>query len=304
MNFFVEEPQHCIINAEHSTDGGSTHTVHGKRGQHSYGNKREKSKSGVSCENCSKTSRTKPDCYSRNKFKNYWALQNHTITNADGQLLKALCIGIKLPNGNKQTRALLKVKIYSPDMVFTLISIGCPNEVNCSVIFQKGMCIIRNPDGCVIGTIPHADGLYQLLAPKQKSSAEHVNITAGKMSISEAHHKLGHISHTTIRNPIWTSQITGIKLNMDLKPEFCEPCAKTKSARLLVPKKSDTHATESGCIGTYGDQLPWGSVETLMLLLAQTIATIQTRSTSSQRRVILLNPINRMRHLLRCNQAI
>ena len=43
---------------------------------------------------------------------------------------------------------------------------------------------------------------------------------------------------------------------MDLKPEFCEPCAKTKSARLLVPKKSDTHATESGCIGTYGDQLP------------------------------------------------
>ena len=87
-------------------------------------------------------------------------------------------------------------------MVFTLISIGCPNEVNCSVIFQKGMCIIRNPDGCVIGTIPHADGLYQLLAPKQKSSAEHVNITAGKMSISEAHHKLGHISHTTIRNPI------------------------------------------------------------------------------------------------------
>ena len=65
MNFFIEEAQHCVINAEHSADGGSVLAVQGKKGKHSYGNKREKSKSGVSCENCSKPGHTKPDCYSK-----------------------------------------------------------------------------------------------------------------------------------------------------------------------------------------------------------------------------------------------
>ena len=81
-------------------------------------------------------------------------------------------------------------------MAFTLISIGRLDEANCSVVFQKGMCIIRNPDGCIMGTIPRADGLYRLLDPKQKTPAEHANIATGKMSISEVHRKLGHISHT------------------------------------------------------------------------------------------------------------
>jgi hypothetical protein len=60
------------------------------------------------------------------------------------------------------------------------------------------------------------------------------------MSISEAHHKLGHISHATIKHAILTGQITGIELDMDSKPNFCEPCVKAKAARLPFPKKSDT----------------------------------------------------------------
>jgi len=80
---------------------------------------------------------------------------------------------------------------------------------------------------------------------------EHANIATGKMSISEAHCKLGHISHTAIRNAISTGQIIGIELDMDSKPEFCEPCAKAKSARLPFPKKSDTHATK------YGERVHW-----------------------------------------------
>ena len=63
MNFFIEEAQHHIINAECSANGGSTLTVQGKKGKQNYSNKREKSKSGVSCKNCSKPGHTKPDCY-------------------------------------------------------------------------------------------------------------------------------------------------------------------------------------------------------------------------------------------------
>jgi hypothetical protein len=60
------------------------------------------------------------------------------------------------------------------------------------------------------------------------------------MSISEVHCKLGHISHATIKHAISTRQITGIELDMDSKPDFCEPCVKAKAARLPFPKKSDT----------------------------------------------------------------
>jgi len=122
-----------------------------------------------------------------------------------------------------------------------------------------GMCIIRNPDGHIM--VPHANGLYCLVDPKWKSPVKHANITTGKMSIGEAHCKLGHISHTTIRNAISTGQITGIKLNMHSKPEFCEPCAKAKSAGLPFPKNSQRNcmpaqqSMENRSIGTYGDLL-------------------------------------------------
>jgi hypothetical protein len=38
---------------------------------------------------------------------------------------------------------------------------------------------------------------------------------------------------------------------MDSKPEFCEPYAKAKSARLPFPQKSDTRATK------YGESVHW-----------------------------------------------
>jgi hypothetical protein len=137
---------------------------------------------------------------------------------------------------------LLKGTVYALDMAFTLISVGRLNKADCLITFQKGMCTIRNPEGQIMGTILMANGLYHLVNIGKGTSSDHANIAAGKMSISEAHRKLGHISHSAIRNAISTGQITGIELDMDSKPEFCEPCAKAKSARLPFPQKSDTRA--------------------------------------------------------------
>lgn len=63
-----------------------------------------------------------------------------------------------------------------------------------------------------------------------------------------------------------TGQITGIELDMDSKPDFCEPCSEVWRTGPLGPAR--------------------------------------TNSTSSQRRVILLGPTNGMRHLSRHNRAI
>ena len=91
-----------------------------------------------------------------------------------------------------------------------------------------------------MATIPQADGLYGLFDLYKSNPLGHVNIVAGKMSISEAHCRLGHISHTTIKHAITSGQITGINLDMDLKPDFCRLCAKAKSTCQPFPKESDT----------------------------------------------------------------
>ena len=79
----------------------------------------------------------------------------------------------------------------------------------------------------------------------------HANVAAGKMSISEAHRKLGHMSYTAIKHAITSGWIAGIDFDVDLKPEFCKPCAKAKSACQPFPKKSDTQATQ------YGECIHW-----------------------------------------------
>jgi len=76
------------------------------------------------------------------------------------------------------------------------------------------------------------------------------------MSISEAHRKLGHISYTTIKHAISTGRITGIDLDMDSKPEFCEACVKAKSSKEPFPKKwiPELPNMASEYIGICGDQ--------------------------------------------------
>ena len=87
-------------------------------------------------------------------------------------------------------------------MAFTLISISGLDDAGSSITFSKGMCKIKNPNGWTMATIPQAAGLYRLVNLYKLNHSGHANIAAGKMSISEAHHKLGHISHTTIKHGI------------------------------------------------------------------------------------------------------
>ena len=100
-----------------------------------------------------------------------------------------------------------------------------------------------------MATIPRADGLYCLVNPYKSNPSGHANIAAGKMSISEAHRRLRHISHTMIKHAITSGRITGIDQDMDLKPDFCKLYTKAKSACQPFPKESDTRAIQFGeCI--------------------------------------------------------
>jgi len=118
------------------------------------------------------------------------------------------------------------------------------------------------------------------------------------MTISEDHQKLGHIAHAAVKHAVSNNYVTGIKLDSNSKPEFCEACAKAKSARQPFPKESTTRATK------FGEQVhwdPWGpaSVKSLNghFYVAARIddMTRETKLYFQEKKVKLLNRINKTR---------
>ena len=181
-----------------------------------------------------------PNC---SKFTNYKEVCRE-ITMADGRTLTAVGmedLHIELPNGSRKTKVTFKNAIHAPGMAFTLISISRLDKGGYSVLFSKGMCTIQDPKGRMIATIPHNDGLYKLVANQPKKT-ETANTASMKMSINKAHRKLGHIAHSAIKYAITKGIITGIKLDLDSKVEFCEACAEAKLVCQLFPKELDTRA--------------------------------------------------------------
>ena len=108
---------------------------------------------------------------------------------------------IELPNGSGKTKVTFRNAVHAPSMAFTLISISRLDKAGYSVTFNKGMCTIRNPNAKTIATIPHRDRLYKLVG-NQLKGPETANTASGKMSINEAHRKLGHIAHSAVRYAI------------------------------------------------------------------------------------------------------
>jgi hypothetical protein len=203
-----------------------------------------KSKLGT-CVDSGATQVYSPD---RSNFSNYRSI-DRDITTADGRLVKAVGVGdleLELPNGSKRTNIIFKRAVHAPGLAFTLISISRLDKANYLVLFNKGMCTIKNPKGHVIATIPHSEGLYRIT-----NTTEHANAASGKLTISEAHRKLGHISYNAIKVAVSKGYIAGIELENDSKPDFCDACAKAKSARQPFPKESHTRATN------YGERVHW-----------------------------------------------
>jgi GAG-pre-integrase domain len=136
---------------------------------------------------------------------------------------------IELPNGSGKMKTVFKNAVHAPGMAFTLIFIRKLDKAGFSVTFNKGMCTIKNHKSDTITMILHSNGPYKIAANRSNASST-ANAASEKMSISEVHRKLGHISHFAIKHAIVNGLITGINLNINSKPEFCKACAKAKLA--------------------------------------------------------------------------
>ena len=188
-------------------------------------------------------------CPDKSKFISIRSLEGQTIhTTNDGAILACGVgdISIELSNGSGKTKCILKDTIYAPEMAFTLISVSHLDQANCSTTFKGGQCIIQNPKGMVIATLPLSNDLYRLAKTSSTNLSAHANLTSAKMTIQEAHLKFSHIAHDAIKFGVTKGLIFGIDLDLTSKPEFCDACAKAKASRQPFPKISNTRAEGYG----------------------------------------------------------
>jgi hypothetical protein len=186
-----------------------------------------------------------PDC---SKLMNYREISPKPIRAADGRTFSALGKGdlkVELSNGDqKPTPIMLKNVYYSPHMAFTLMSVSCIDQAGFSLFIKGGTCIIRSSKSNVVGRIPLVRGLYRIGSSFGPSSTPSANSASKLMSISDLHRKLGHINHNDLRKMVKAEMVTGINVNLDSKPEFCEVCVKAKAEQKPFPKKSETAYTK------------------------------------------------------------
>ena len=105
------------------------------------------------------------------------------IVMADRRMLRVLGIGdvrIELPNGDKRTKSILKDVIHAPDMAFTLISVRRLDHAKCSVTFQDGVCMIKNPTGQVMAKVPHSNGLYRVNQSHTQANSNYATLSTVK----------------------------------------------------------------------------------------------------------------------------
>ena len=168
---------------------------------------------------------------------------------ANKQSFNAIATGdliINVPNGCNIMKLRLTEVLYSPAVGYTLVLIGCLDQLGYSVTFGDGTCTIHSPDNNVIGCIPktHA-GLYHVI---HTGACDGVNAAIETMMVMELHQRMGHISLIVAHHLAENRLMSGLKFGLlKDKPTFCEACVYAKATRKPIAKEHvGKHATEFG----------------------------------------------------------
>ena len=134
---------------------------------------------------------------------------------------------IDIPDGADFSQLHLKEVLYSPDVSYTLISIGNLDEEGFSAEFAGGKCVLTGPNGNHIGMIPKTSkGLYHV-----EHESEAANTAEEKLTLMKFHRRMGHISADTACKLVIKGFVTGVCLDENRNDEnfFCESCVYAKA---------------------------------------------------------------------------
>jgi hypothetical protein len=159
---------------------------------------------------------------------------------------------IEMPNGAVPSQLHLSEVLYSPEVGYTLISVGKLDDLGFDIRFRDGACTIRAPDGTQVARVPKdSSGLYRV--SHNEDSAHAVEV----ITVDQLHRRMGHIAPETASKMVRKGFVTGVKLSVDSgTPTFCESCIYAKATRKLVPKERE--GEQAGELGGEVHSDVWG----------------------------------------------
>lgn len=184
----------------------------------------------------------------RDMFNNYVDTPPKSLNAANKRKFVAVGKGdmvIEVPNGVDASRLQLTEVLYSPEVGYTLVSIGRLDECGYATTFGDGKCTIRDENGDTIGQIPKsAKAVYKVV----HDDDEPANATEETVTWTELHRRMGHISSGVAKKLAENGLVTGVRVDMSSgEPVFCESCVYAKATRKPVAKEREgERATEFG----------------------------------------------------------
>ncbi|PPQ83602.1 hypothetical protein CVT26_001384 [Gymnopilus dilepis] len=174
----------------------------------------------------------------REDFEDFAEIPAKTFNAANKQKFSAIGKGemvVDIPNGADISKLQLTEVLYSPEVGYTLISVGQLDEVK--LTFGEGKLVITDPDGVKVGEVPRtAKGLYRV-----EHEGEEANPAEETLTLDQFHRRMGHISPFIAQKLVDNGFVTGVRLESTPsgEPFFCESCVYAKATRKSVPKQRE-----------------------------------------------------------------
>ena len=193
----------------------------------------------------------------RDKFEDFETIPPQLFRAANKQTFSTIGRGdmvIDIPNGDDSSQLRLKNVLYSPNVEYTLVSIGRLDEDGFTALFGHGKCVLRGPDDEKVGEVNRTSGKVY----KVEHELGIANVAVDLLTLRQLHRWLGHPSNQVAHELVKIKMVTGIRLEYTpyKTPFFCDSCVHAKATRLSVPKiREGDRATEFGA-ETHSDL--WG----------------------------------------------
>jgi hypothetical protein len=172
----------------------------------------------------------------RDQFVTYQDIPPRSFSAANQQEFHAVGSGemiIEVPLGADVSKMKLTEVLYSPEIGYTLISVGRLDEAGLTATFGNGQCELRNSEGEHIGSIPKSGkGLYRVIHESvDRSYADSANAATTNLTPMEFHRRMGHISPAIAKRLVTHGFVTGVSLDTSSPdgPIFCEYCTYAKT---------------------------------------------------------------------------
>jgi hypothetical protein len=141
---------------------------------------------------------------------------------------------VDIPNGADVSQLKLTKVLYSPEVGYTLVSVGCLDKNRFTATFGDGKCVICGPNGEQVGEVAENQrGLYWV-----QHEPDEANAAVEAISLDKFHCRMGHITPNIAKKLAKSSFVTRVCLKTSLSgdPIFCESCIYAKATQKPMSK--------------------------------------------------------------------